>query len=408
VDPVGPGKPAAAQIDELGGAGAMSAGQAGQPSAPPLRIGVLVSGGAPNLHLAAGALCAFYEKGIRFDLIGTAGAGALPALLYTVPKNRDSAASLRSTVYINVHDLIYSVIPDNFKIFFKRGPWTEAFWRFGRSLPHFALTPADRDHSSRRRLLNDSLDLLVTALTPSTLWYGSRSVCTRAGVIDDLVEWEALSTHPTRFFLNAFDLGTLQLTTFNNATLTPESFYAALAMPWLYEPTVVGNRMFTEGAAHDPSGLEALQGVLNLGGPPPIDMLIALDTVVTDLWLDPENVHEALELAVMDPIVCLSEYVLALYSRLEVLLEQKGIPAPKIYHVPFPIQTQDARHILDWSYSNATSLWDIGYKAAEEFCLVLQSGNQNALERVYRYYKVRRDRPLIRDFLSLFDSVFVP
>src|SRR5262249_42965480 len=154
------------------GAVAMSTVQAGAQSAQRPRMGVLVSGGAPNLHLAAGALCAFHEQGVRFDVIGTAGAGALPALLYTIPKNDNPAASLKSTVYINIHDLIYSVIPDNYKIFLKRGPWTEAFWRLGRRLPHFALTPADRQHSDLRRLFNDSIDLTVAALTPTTLWYG--------------------------------------------------------------------------------------------------------------------------------------------------------------------------------------------------------------------------------------------
>jgi len=390
----------------------MSTVQVGEQSAQRSRIGVLVSGGAPNLHLAAGALCAFYEHGIRFDLIGTAGAGALPALLYTVPKNGDPAASLKSTVYINIHDLIYSVIPDNYKIFLKRGPWTEAFWRLGRGLPHFDLTPDDRPHSGLRRFFNDSIGLMVAALTPTTLWYGSTSVCTRAGVIDDLVNWPALSTHPTKFFLNAFDLGRLKLTTFDNATLRPESFYAALAMPWLYEPTVVDDRMYTEGAAHDPSGLEAVWDALYKNGQPEVDMLVALDTVVTDLWLDPGNIQEALELAVMDPIVCLSEYTLALYSRLEAFLEKKGVAAPKIYYVPFPIQAQDARRILDWSYSNALSLWDIGYKAAKQFSVerdaATQSGNPDKFERLYRYYRVRNDRPLIRDFLSLFDSLFMP
>jgi hypothetical protein len=373
-------------------------------------IGVLVSGGAPNLHLAAGALCAFHDCKISFKVIGTAGAGALPALLSTIPKNGDPAASLKSTVYINIHDLIYSVIPDNYKIFLKRGPWTEAFWRLGRSLPHFNLTEADRPHSGLRRLFNDSIDLMVAAVTPTTLRYGSPSVCTRAGVIDDLVDWPALKGHPTKFFLNAFDLGQLQLTTLNNATLTPESFYAALAMPWLYEPTVVGNRMYTEGAAHDPSGLEAIwDDLYDKNGLPVVDMLIALDTVVTDLWLDPGNIQEALELAVMDPIVCLGEYILALYSRFEVSQEQKNIPAPKIYYVPFPIQAQDARQILDWSYSNALSLWNIGYKAAKEFCRELKaandSGNRTKLEDNYRYYNVRKDRPLIRDFLKLFSDL---
>jgi hypothetical protein len=385
----------------------MSTVQTGPPPAP-RRLGVLVSGGAPNLHLAAGALCAFKECGLNFDLIGAAGAGALPALLSLVPKNGDAVASLRSTVYINIHDVIYSLIPDNYKIFLKRGPWTEAFWRFGRSLPHFALMPGDRENSGLRRFFNDTVDLAVAALTPSTLWYGSPSVCTRAGVIDDLIDWPALRTHSTRFFLNAFDLGNLELTAFSNGDLTPEAFYAALAMPWLYEPTVFLDRMYTEGAAHDPSGLEALGPFLEASASStrPIDILIALDTVVTDLWLDPNNVQEALELAVMDPIVCLGQYVLGLYSRLDALREKNEIPGTKLYYIPFPIQAQDARRILDWSYSNALSLWEIGYNSAATFCSVLNSGDQNNLDNTYRYYKVRGNRPLIRDFLSMFDGLF--
>jgi predicted acylesterase/phospholipase RssA len=373
------------------------------------RTGVLISGGAPNLHLAAGALCAFYECGVSFDVIGSAGAGALPALLYAVPKNADPVASLKSTVYMNVHDLIYGLLPNNFKIFFKRGPFAEPFWRLGRLLPRFTLTPDDRYGSSGRRLYNDLVDLTVTALTPTTLWYGSPSVCTRAGVIDDVVDWAALRTYPKEFYLNAFDLGTQQLSLFDKTNLTPESFYAALAMPWLYEPTAVGDRIYTEGAAHDPSGLEALWDALwvggsGAGGQPKVDMLIALDTVVPDLWLDPGNIQEALELAVIDPIICLGEYVLALYARLEFFLNQRGVPAPRIYHVPFPIPARDASRILDWSYSNALSLWDIGHTAAQQFCQVLQSGDQTALE-LYRYYRVRGSRPLVSDFLSLFDDV---
>ena len=52
----------------------------------PSKIGVLASGGAPNLHLIAGALCAFYENKRSFDVIGASGAGALAGLLYAVPK----------------------------------------------------------------------------------------------------------------------------------------------------------------------------------------------------------------------------------------------------------------------------------------------------------------------------------
>ena len=95
----------------------------------PTKIGVLASGGAPNLHLIAGALCAFYENKRSFDVIGASGAGALAGLLYAVPKQPGGqVAALEQTVNINVSDAIYQLLPMNYKTFFKRGPLTKLFW----------------------------------------------------------------------------------------------------------------------------------------------------------------------------------------------------------------------------------------------------------------------------------------
>jgi hypothetical protein len=379
------------------------------------KTGVLVSGGAPNLHLAAGALCAFYKNRVSFDVIGTAGAGALPALLYAVPKNGDQVAALEATVDLNVHDTIYNLMPYNFKLFAKRGPFAEPFWRLGRLLPRFTLDRGDRYEDSWKRLYNDWLDFTVAALTPTTLWYGSPSVCTRIAAVDELVAWDDLPNYPKKLYLNAFDLSTQTLGLFHKRNLTPASFYAALAMPWLYEPTGYAGGTYTEGAAHDPPGLHALWDALwkppAPGKPrePEVQVLIALDTIGPDLWINPANINEGLELAVMDPILCLSEYVLALYALLEYRTNRRGRPpAPRLYVVPFPIAPEDAPQILDWSYSNAVALWDIGYRAADEFSKALtvwrQTDDLNPLDQ-YRYYTQRKDRPLVRDFLKLFDNV---
>ena len=51
-----------------------------------MSLGVIVSGGAPTLHLGAGALYAFHEQGVNIDAVATSGAGALPGLLYVAPK----------------------------------------------------------------------------------------------------------------------------------------------------------------------------------------------------------------------------------------------------------------------------------------------------------------------------------
>jgi hypothetical protein len=44
---------------------------------------LVIGGGAPNSALVAGALVAFVDRGVRFDVISTSGAGALMGLLYT-------------------------------------------------------------------------------------------------------------------------------------------------------------------------------------------------------------------------------------------------------------------------------------------------------------------------------------
>lgn len=83
---------------------------------------LVLGGGAPNATLMAGAVCAFHRHGVRFDLISSAGAGALIGLLAVAPKNQTPEEALRRTVNYGVDDLIYSFVPVNYKVFQKRLP----------------------------------------------------------------------------------------------------------------------------------------------------------------------------------------------------------------------------------------------------------------------------------------------
>ena len=372
--------------------------------AAPSGIGIVVSGGAPNLHLVSGALCAFYESNIRFDVIGASGAGALAGLLYVAPKTAGGQVeALRQTVNINVSDTIYQLLPLNYKAFFKQGPFAAPFWQFGQSLPHCTLDPKQQHRDTLARLYNDTIDFVIAALTPTTLNYYSKSVCTRVEVIDDWIDWEALQTYDKEFYVNAFDLNRQQLRLFGKKELTPEAFWAALAMPWLFEPTAANGDLHTEGASHDPSGLEAL---LEGAGPTTdtLDKIIALDTVGPDLWTNPTNIYDALQLAIMDPIVSLAETVLATYGRLEYSVNQPGSGQrlPKLYNLPFQVPDWEKPHILEWNYSNALTLWNAGYNSAKEFVTVLNDPHK--LEK-YRYFDRKKETPRTAQFLQMFDKI---
>ena len=371
-------------------------------------LGILVSGGAPSVYLAAGALCAFYQHQVSFDVIAASGAGTLPGLLYAVPKGGNQVQALENTVNFNIYDAIYASFRTNYKVFHKSGAFSQLLWQWGQMLPRFPLTLQTAYHESLQRLYNDWIDLLVTAVTPTELNYFSKSVLTRIGVVEEHIDWPALPHYPKEYYVNAFNINTYNLDLFNKHTLTPQSFYAALAMPWLYRPVTANGQTYTEGASHDPSGLEAL---LCYGRIPDIHTIIVLDTLSVDIWTDPENIYDALQITIMDPIIALSEYILSLYGVLEARAntqaERTGDPSqalPKLYRVPFPIPQWEVPKIFTWSSSNAFTLWHIGYDAVDTFCRALHAGDLTALES-YRYHHYCQPKPRMHDFLTLFDEL---
>jgi NTE family protein len=160
-------------------------------------LGLLVGGGAPNLQLSAGALCAFYENKISFDAISTSGAGALPALLYAAPAVAGSqVCALQETVNLNIADEIERLIPTNFKVFFKAGPFADPAWRFAQALPRFTMHAKERYTNDLERLYNDTVDLMIAMMTPTTLNPRSTGVCTRVRMLDKVIDWDRLAMYP--------------------------------------------------------------------------------------------------------------------------------------------------------------------------------------------------------------------
>jgi NTE family protein len=92
-----------------------------------MAIALLLSGGAPNGTLMSGSLAALAERGVRFDVVSTAGAGAVVGLLYAAPRHGDPVQALQGTIRSGVADPLYSLLPVNFKVFQKPGRLAELY-----------------------------------------------------------------------------------------------------------------------------------------------------------------------------------------------------------------------------------------------------------------------------------------
>lgn len=363
------------------------------------RIGIVLSGWAPAMTLMSGAMLGFIEKGVEFEVISTAGVGALIGLLALAPKNGNPVDALKQLPNLFVSDLIYSLLPINFKIFHKFGPFSRPVQELRNRLPKLEVAP--HNSSPMRRLINDWVDLVFCAMTPSTFELKSQGMMSPGPEIEELVDFDKLkNVTVTSFHLNAFDLDLKILEIFDNHTTNADAYNAAQALPVLFPPQRMSDGdLMTTGATHDPTGLQAIWLKHR-----DLDMVVMLDPLSPAIWRAPTDIHDAFQLMLMNPIVSLQVILAGLYARTDqmIMANHLNVKLPGLYQVPLPIEQKYYPTMLKWTHSNAVTLEKIGYDAAVSFADAI---NQDPnFEQNYRYYNKVKEHDRLAQFVELFDA----
>jgi len=393
------------------------------------RLVLALSGGAPHSPLMAGALCALHEeigdelnggKGY-FDAIYTAGGGALVGLLLVAPKGGDAPSALRRLVRMGIADPIYRLFPLAYKTFIKQGPLVPFFQAWGdlfkQSTTHLHLYRAVvtttlklwggpsvpkrpkwcedfGDDDADRRLFEDWVDLVFTALAPSTLTPWSPGLCEIAPYLEDFVDFEALRRYKGQFYLNAFNMSKQREERFTRDQIDATHVRAALAYPFIYPPGRVRDTLYSEGASHDPlllpqarddrfpEGIEDplswlwfeairpryLEYLNSEPLPRPRGSLVCLDILGNlgkSALRKPRDLWDAYGLSLIAPIIELAQKDGARFRQFD--HEDLFQGWYQQLDMPYDFETIRPR-ILDWSYSNLCDMWDLGYQAGRKFC----------------------------------------
>src|SRR5215510_6024284 len=99
----------------------------GQPPQYGNEVAVMLGGGAPNFTLMSGAMLELHpylqeRRKAGLPLYFTmAGAGSVVGLMYLAPKNLDPDTAMWNTTNFGISDLIYEMLPINYKMFGKSG-----------------------------------------------------------------------------------------------------------------------------------------------------------------------------------------------------------------------------------------------------------------------------------------------
>ena len=370
------------------------------------RIGIVLSGWAPAMTLMSGAMLGFMEKGVKFDVISTTGVGALIGLLSLVPQNGDPKQALEELPNLFVSDLLYTILPINFKVFHKLGPFSKPMYDLRNRIPRIKIDP--KASSPLSRLLNDWVDLAFCAMTPSTFEPKSKGLMSPSPEIESLVNFPKLKDAKSKFYLNAFNLDQRTLEIFDNHSTNADAYHATEAMPVLFAPQrMPSGDLCTTGATHDPTGLQAIW----LKHKDDLDIVVMLDPISAAIWRAPENIHDAFQLMLMNPIMALQSLILAFYAWTDRIAEgirkvNPEVKLPKLYYVPFSIDQKYYPNMLKWTHSNAVILEKIGRDAAVVFEEARHSPNQPEFERKYRYYNLVERTDRFNDFARPFTHFF--
>jgi predicted acylesterase/phospholipase RssA len=383
-----------------------------RPDVARTKTALVLSAGAPHSPLMAGALAALCEHRRTFDVVYTSGAGTLIGLLFVAPKGKSPQEALRAIVDLGVSDAIYRFLPIGYKAFFKPGPFTQPIHRWAQQfkLGNFPLRPIGKPitpighaynaamntlmtakSGAIKRTYNDLVDMWAATITPTTLTPWSKGVSPPLPFLEDLVDFDQLRGFPGKFFANAFkvahvpegDKGRsgLRAVLFDEDAITPHHVRATFAYPFIYEPVLIEGEHYFEGANRDPINFGNLLTSVNCRDIKTVVLIDILASLDRHLLRPARSLWDAYGLSIMAPVVANAKKELTRFEKefysCKTIRERRdpheyrarypdGYPE-EFYKLTFDIPDDVGQHLTEWSYSNLSTMFKIGYECGQKF-----------------------------------------
>lgn len=328
------------------------------------KTALVLGGGAPNATLMSGALVAFIEAGVVFDVISTAGAGSLIGLLYMAPAQGSPIEALKATTRMGVADAIYDHFPVNYKVFQKSGATADLYRRLLAMNPIAQAMVTQHGDSVMEKLFSDWIQLLFTSACPTDLSPKSLGLCASIPFLEETVDFKALRQISPSFYINAYNITDRHMEIFGKEEINADHVRAALAFPFLYPPYPITDpasgeqKLYFEGAAHDCLNYKAL-----VENEPEVKRIVVFDVLGADeLMRTPRDLYDAWLLSIIAPLVEIARDDTKIFEAVH-----NRDNTRKLFKVPFNIPANQLEEALDWSRSNLETLFEVGYRSAKQY-----------------------------------------
>ena len=334
---------------------------------------LVLGGGAPNSSLIAGALVAFLEKGVHFDVISTSGAGSLMGLLYTAPRSGDPKQALTAWSNSGIADAIYRGLPVDYKVFNK--PGIAADWYRSALMANPFLKPYVDifAKNAQQGLWADWVNLWLATMCPSYLSSASLGMCAHLPFAKQAIDFDAVKKMKPQFYINAYSLTKEAMKIWDKSEITEDHIKAAFAFPFIYPPYHLDGEDYIEGASVDSLNFEALisDDEKTPGIERDIKTVVVFDILGNHKLIQkPNNLYDSWVGSIITPLVQSSKDDLKLFELVHNIDPDTGKPKRKLLKVPLMSKISKERwpHVTDWAESNVKYLFDVGHQAGLDFC----------------------------------------
>jgi predicted acylesterase/phospholipase RssA len=286
------------------------------------------------------------------------------------------------------------------------GPWGEmirSMTKHSTGMPSGIPTTGFKDEDDAKRFYEDLAGLMLATFCPSDLSLSSQGLCQWAPFVEEVVDFDKVNDYPGEFYLSSYCIEDQQMVMFPKEQISLDHFQAALSFPLIYSPYKIDGKTYIEGAAVDTLNFEALEDYRSqrhaelgqfkehlaqhkqkalLKSLPP-SMLLGLDPDTLDedhIEHEMAKVRKPLTSIVVCDILGLSELIGEPRSLYDAWVKSIIIPLTAVANDDLkifqdrhldklgdPPGSTDWPNVLDWSYSNLTTLFDVGFKAGKHF-----------------------------------------
>ncbi len=322
---------------------------------------LILGGGGPLGALEVGALIAFEENDIHFNLIAGNSIGSIIAAVYTSKASKQERIETLEAFwkYAGINDTVYSIFPINFVAYNKNHQATNVFWDYWARQTMQAFPALTHPQTDLERLARDCFFFWGQTLAFMDLNPTSAGLSRISSLLDLFVDLDQVRASPEEVYINVLNLTKKKVENIHENDLQIDHILAGASLPFLFVPKKINGDTYAEAAYFDVLNFKAML-IDECKDGEAFDYIVPINILQKEFFMrEGQNLWDTWILSMFFPLATIAEDDMRLFE-----LEYNRDNRFTICRMDYQIDDARVPQLLDWSYSNQQYLRNAGYQAA--------------------------------------------